>query len=304
MLETQSSDHSDLSSGDHLNETLTSDDLNDAPPSREGLPPDFRMRADAHYVDLLEAPRHGHDAASAGVDRVWPEAVVTAATAAGGSELARSLSAIRACADLLLDPVSEFTRAVAADLVRAELCRAGCLLQSLRMLRAELMPRRTPVAVQPLVGRVLDAVEPERRLRSVAINRRLTLSHGRIHADEELLVCALSGVILATLALVEGTNAEVTVLARLDPGGDFTFSVTQDHVALPAAWLHPVAQACATGTPGLVAGPEEPSTPRAAGIGAVVLPGARRVVESVDGRMTAATAGRGSGVHVMIPSLP
>lgn len=217
----------------------------------------------------------------------------TTADSAGmeaGSELSRSLSALGLCANLLADPASAFTQSVAANLMRAEIWRATCLVQSLRVLRAEVPASRRRVAVQALLTRVLESVEPERRLRGVILNRQVNLSHSKIHADEPLLICALSGLLMATFALVEGANAQVSVLARLDPGGDFHFSVTQDAVGPPAAWL--------------TLAREEVSEYQPGGIGTVAILAARRVVEQADGRMTVTASGRGSEIHLTIPNLP
>jgi hypothetical protein len=199
------------------------------------------------------------------------------------------LSALTTCTTLLTNAVSELTRDVAADVVRAELWRATCLHQFVRLLRSEIPVRCTPTPVQSLVARVLEAIEPERRVRGVLINRQLTLSHGRIDTDEDLLVCALSSLLVATFGLVHGRTAEVTVLGRLDPGGDFTFSVAQDSLAIPASW----------GARG-----RHEASATAEGIGAVALLATERILEHSNGRLAVGPSGRGGAVHVMIPSVP
>ena len=343
------------------------------PAPREGLPPTFRMRADAHYVDWLDTSpppprmemialgkierrdgaqpdppaalvesirRHGvlqplivqgrqgrirvvsgHKrlaaAAAAGLREVPclvrdldDEAAERLAAAANvfagvseaasvkpagdstsadaGIELARSLANLQRSASLLTDPASEFTYGVGTNLMRAEIWRATCLLQSVRFLRGELQIARRRLAVQPLVARVLQAVEPERRLRGVGLDRQLTLSHSRIQGDEELLVCALSSLLTATFGLVDGADAQVTVLARLDPGGDFAFSVAQDTVTAPAAWIALAREESRGGM----------------GMALVALATARQIVEGCEGRLNVTASGGGSEIHVTIPSVP
>jgi hypothetical protein len=295
-------EHPHTASVDHVEELLASR-AGESAPLREGLPPEFRMRADAHYVDLLDAPRGRLDidavpevAAATPVvvgtrdDRVCADAAAAAASAAGGTEVARSLSALQTCVTLLADPVSAFARGVGANLARAEIQRARCLLQSVRVIRGELPIGRTPVLVQDLVARVLESIEPERRLRGISIHRQLILSHSRIHVDGDLLVCALSGLVIATLELVDGTDAQLAVLARVDPGGDFTFAVTHNGLTMPSAWLAP--------------GREMASNDRADAIGAVALLAARRIVESCEGRIAVTGSGRGAGFRITLPSLP
>ena len=343
------------------------------PAPREGLPATFRMRADAHYVDWLDASppparmeviavgrierrdgaqpeppaalvesirRYGvlqplivqsrqgrlrvvsghkrlaaataaglrevpclvRDVDDESADRIAAAANVFAAvseaesakpaddstSADAGIELARSLANLQRSASLLTDPASEFTYGVGTNLMRAEIWRATCLLQSVRFLRGELPVARRRLAVQPLVGRVLQVVEPERRLRGVGLNRQLTLSHSRIQGDEELLVCALSSLVSATFGLVDGADAQVTVLARLDPGGDFVFSVAQDTVTAPVSWT--------------ALGREEPRG--GAGTALVALATARQIVESCEGRLNVTASGGGSEIQVTIPSVP
>lgn len=291
-------EHPHTASVDRVEELLASR-AGESAPLREGLPPEFRMRADAHYVDLLDAPRGRLDIeAVPAVAAATPVVVgtrddrvaVAAASAAGGTEVARSLSALQTCVNLLADPVSAFARGVGANLARAEIQRARCLLQSVRVIRGEVPIDRTPVLVQDLVARVLESIEPGRQLRGISIHRQLILSHSRIHVDGDLLVCALSGLVIATLELVDGTDAQLAVLARVDPGGDFTFAVTHNGLTMPSAWLAP--------------GREMASNDRADAIGAVALLAARRIVESCEGRIAVTGSGRGAGFRITLPSLP
>jgi hypothetical protein len=349
----------------------------DPPPVREGLPPTFRMRADSHYVDLLDtAPaawrvesiaigtieprdqsggqpvpelvesirrcgllqplivqsRVGRtrllagqkrlDAARAAglpevpcivrdvddelareitaaanvLHRITPggsrepssDPAATAASVEAGGELARSITTLGTSATLLETLSSDLTRRVMMSLMRAEIWRATWLLQALRILRAEVDVCRTCIGVQPLVARVLQAVEPERGLRGIHLNRHVTLSNGRILGDEELLVCVLSGLVIATFELVGGTDAQASVRAGVGPSGDFTFSVTQDGVAAPPAWLAAVR--------------EERARDRS-GVGAIAIAAARRLVEGRIGRVTLGESVRGTEIHVTIPGV-
>jgi hypothetical protein len=111
---------------------------------REGLPRSFRMRADKHYVEMLDAPQPATAKESPvaptpmapttdAVRETGDEDAIAAAVRAG-HDLAQSLSALRASSTLLNDR-GGLAATVAANLIRAEAWRATCLLQASRFLR-------------------------------------------------------------------------------------------------------------------------------------------------------------------------
>jgi ParB/RepB/Spo0J family partition protein len=214
---------------------------------------------------------------------------MTAASVEAGGELARSITMLGTSATLLEALPSDLTRRVTTSLMRAEIWRATCLLQALRILRAEVDVRRTCLEVQPLVARVLHAVEAERALRGIQLNRDVTLSHGTVLGDHELLACVLSGLVVATFELVGGADVQATVAAGVGPGGFFKFSIAQDSVAAPPAWLAVVR--------------EELVRDRSIGFGAIAIAAARRLVEGGGGRVTLAESVRGTEIHVTIPGV-
>ena len=214
------------------------------PPVREGLPRSFRMRADKHYVEMLDAPqgrpevRRGAESAKvavpdAAVERANPaEALATRA----GQDLAQSLAALRTCTNLLSDRSPALASAVAANLIRAEVWRATCLHQSSRFLRGEITPTPKPVAVQAIVDQVVAAVEPERRLRCISVEQRVTLGESSVVVDEELMVAALSGLVLATAALQEEQSPLTVTLTAVTQGSEVVLSVSQTQVRASSHW--------------------------------------------------------------------
>jgi hypothetical protein len=298
---------------------------------REGLPSSYRMRAEAHYVDLLTArangPRErtlsiqsidapvfvdqpaiaalvesirrygvlqpllvqerdgayrliaGHKrlaaAVSAGLREVpclvyeindekadalaraaaitgahdtpapattLPPAAATApadATLHAGQDLARALTSLTACADMLTAATSDMSRAVVANLVRAEAWRASTLLLATRVLRQELRVTRSTIPVMTILDRLTDALAAERRVRALTIDVHSELGRGVcIATDESLLTGALGGGVLATLALIDGTaDARLSLRATSESSKRITFAVVQPAVAAPAQWL-------------------------------------------------------------------
>ena len=227
------------------------------PPVREGLPRSFRMRADKHYVEMLDAPaaRVGADlqvgpvapASPVGADlQVGPDVQTTAsmsptptvpravgerhdaeaslAAVRAGNELAQSLSALRTSTNLLADR-GGLASTVAANLIRAEAWRATCLLQVSRFLRGEVTPSLKAVHARAVVDRVLEAIEAERRLRGVRIERRINVGDRRIATDEELLVGALSGLLMTMIASSEPTDSVVAISAE-SSGNEVAFTIT------------------------------------------------------------------------------
>jgi hypothetical protein len=117
----------------------------------------------------------------------------------------------------------------------------------------------------------------------------VTVTDGRILGDDEMLMCVLVGLVVATFELVGGADAQATVFAGVGPGGFFKFSITQDSVPAPPAWLAVVR--------------EEQVRDRSVGFGAIAIAAARRLVEGSGGRVTFAESVRGTEIHVTIPGM-
>jgi hypothetical protein len=205
-----------------------------APPVREGLPRSFRMRADKHYVEMLDTPQPGAAKESAVAPPTPPAAEPSedagdrsealAAAVRAGNDLAQSLSSLRAGSSLLNDR-GGLASTVAANLIRAEAWRATCLLQASRVLRGEISAASRSVLARAVVDQVLDAIDAERRLRAIVIDRHISLGDRRIDTDEQLLVVALSGLLMTMIARTEAGDAVVTVAVE-QRGNDVVFTLT------------------------------------------------------------------------------
>jgi hypothetical protein len=265
------------------------------PPIREGLPPTFRMRADSHYVDSLDRVSAAADRVSAAPSTsVFPAKDEHVATDASGfsddqavAELTRCLRTLELSPSLLGPSGSPLTRSVAVRLIRAESRRATCFLQAVRVMRDEVRACPKRLAIHDVVTRVLQAVEPERCLRNVVLKSQLMPSHSGVHADEELLVGALASVLLATFALVDGTDVPVCVSARVNPQGEFSFLVTQDGISASGAWTARAAEDAAGQQSGESA--------------ALLIATARRAAEACGGKMTVTASRCGNDIHISVP---
>ena len=144
------------------------------------------------------------------------------------------------------------------------------------------------MAIHEVVTRVLQAIEPERCLRNIALKPQLMPSHSGVHADEDLLTGALVSVLLATFALVDGTDVPVSVSARVNPQGEFSFLVTQEGINASGAWTAPA--------------PED-AAGQQGGESVVLITAARRAAEACGGRMTVTAGDRGSDIHITVPTI-
>ena len=261
-----------------IEDLLASDDAGAAAPVREGLPRSFRMRADKHYVEMLDAPPAAVE--SAAPAPVAPGAADFAADLEGaaaavqaGRELAQSLATLRASTNLLSERGPALASAVAGNLIRAEAWRATCLLQVSRFLRGEVAANPKPVRAQAIVDQVLKSIEPERRLRSLTLEGQINVGDSQVVADEELLVGALSGLLMATIALTEEPALTVTLAAEAR-GNEIAIVISQDQVRPPSNWAT-----------------EWPAA------------GAARIVATCNGRVAMTTNAPGTDIRVVVPRL-
>ena len=252
-------------------------------PVREGLPRTFRMRADKHYVEMLDTPpRSGGKESPAPAPAPAPpavreeEAVDAAALAAvqAGRDLAQSLAALLASTNLLSDRGPALASTVAANLIRAEAWKATCLLRVARFLRGELPPAPKPIRAQAIVDQLLKSIEPERRLRGVSIESRISVGDRTLSVDEELFVAALSGLLMTTIGLTEEPSSFTVMVLAETKGSDVVFGISQAQAPAPANWT--------TGGP---------------------LTSAARIVSAFKGRVAASGGTAGTEVRVVVPRL-
>ena len=239
---------------------------------------------DAEAARLAEAAnitRRSSDAAAAAAENAALHA---------GADLAQSLATLSACADLLSGSQSELSRSVAGNLIRAEAWRASCLLLATRIVRREIPVARGAISVLGMLGRLEQAFVHERQLRSVYFDTSSTVPQGAfIAGDEKLLVGALASAVLTTLSWLDTVkDARVAITAALEPLGHVTFTVSQDAVAAPEAWLRRAFDHQWLDRPG--------------GLPAAISMLAVRTVAEAHGGTATAAAGRGTKLSILMPT--
>jgi hypothetical protein len=200
------------------------------------------MRADSHYVDLIEArsihaptpsvpPAPSQEPAQRATDSSDP-------TLHAGRDLAQALATLTSCAALLSDAPSELSRAVVGDLIRAEAWRASALLHATRVVRKELSITRTAMSVSSVLDKVTLGFQPERRVRGITIDARSAMPYGSIVVgDEQMVSGAISWALLSSLVLVGGIgDARLTMSVGSNPCTGVIFTVSQSSVTPPAIW--------------------------------------------------------------------
>ena len=192
-------------------------------PVREGLPPTYRMRHEAHYVEALvgsrtpvsdappapaapsapiaavpTAPPPPSEAdtlppqASAPVTTAAPiptSAVVPAVTSDGAvlAGLTASLEAIAASLDDLSRHGRPLRERVALDLARAEVTRARWVTDAAAVLRADPLPALDAVDLAAVCRSVAEAFAPEFRLGGGAAVLSVPAGAAPVFGDERLL---------------------------------------------------------------------------------------------------------------------
>ena len=251
------------------------------PPVREGLPRSFRMRADKHYVEMLDSPaaraevrpQRGVDAKATAAESSAKDDGTATAAAQAGRDLAQSLAALRACTNLLSDRGPALASAVADNLIRAEAWRATCLLQTSRFLRGELIPAPKSVSTHAVVDQVLRSIEAERRLRGISVDEQVTVGDSRVAVDEELMVGALSGLLLATIALQDEQAPLTLTVAVESHAEEVVFKVSQGQVRASSNW----------------------------GTDSLLVAAAARIVAASGGRLAVVSLTAGTDVRVSLP---
>ena len=210
--------------------------------------------------------------------------------AAAFDAVARSLAAAEACVPLLAQSTG-LLRIAALDVVRAETARAGGLLQLLRFLRGDVSPPIAAVSTSAAVQRVAQALESERRLRSIALTTRSTVTDATCAGDETLLSNTLLLLLLITFAAVDGVqNARVTLSVTVSDANDIGLTVSQDHVAAPVSWT-------------ARSNSEESSADAGQVIAGVAVAAAHRLAREWHGRFAIASGEHSSILTLWLPAL-
>jgi hypothetical protein len=197
---------------------------------REGLPPSYRMRADAHYVDQLSARSADAQQQASAVDR---RRVLDAEAMA---HVMGAIATIQSAANMASDDGSPVVRRVALDLIRAAAWRASWQMRAAAVLDQTHRWQFRPRLVGAVLTRVRDGFAADGRLRGVDVSMQVADWNATADLDEEALVAAVCGAVVATAGVMEGVEApQIVLTARASGESDLLIEVSQDAVAVEAA---------------------------------------------------------------------
>jgi len=276
-----------------FDELLTSSKADaSAPPTREGLPPSYKMR-NAHYVDELEArarrlredePRVQTPSVSDAPIGPPPRLVVVLAL----NELTRGLDGLASCFNLVSAEARPLRERLGRQLAQVEARRASRISHSLRVLLEEPRLTRRAVNLAELLERGLDDMRDEFQLARIDIRVDSPDRTRIVWADGSLLGIALSGIVGSLVATLESVECPAVLRTTASSGdGLVTVRLQAEGAVLPAdvsrvfdlEWLD-----------------------RPGGIAAgATLVAARRIAQLHDGRLEAAQDRNGLVMSLSLP---
>jgi hypothetical protein len=199
---------------------------------REGLPPGFRMRADAHYVEQLDTPTVHAARAKEPVSQ--PPASPSASCTTAIEDALRSIASAAA----LAAAPSAVMRGGASRLIDTECQRALRLLTVLKVLSGVTTFRSAGVPVLDLLHKVREALERENGAagaRSIRVSAPPDLV---AHGNEDLLMTAVCGVVTALTAANDTLEArQFELFGTIDvTGTSVVIGVRERGFSLPQRW--------------------------------------------------------------------
>jgi hypothetical protein len=214
-------------------------------PVREGLPPGYKMRADAHYVDQLSARRQsavrttevvaGEPAVDLRERRDARERPFDSAQGKRAdrafAQLTEDIGSIESAAAVLAGDVSPMTRRANVDVIVAQAWRAAWLLRAMAILDSSHRGYHRPRQLGFILTEVCDRLAAESRLSGFLLNVHASDWNAAVSVDEAALVTGLTGAVFGTLGVV-GRSEGVTIrLSASASAGELrSFEVTQEEV--------------------------------------------------------------------------
>jgi len=204
---------------------------------REGLPPGYRMRADAHYVEQLTTRRNEPVRADAN-GRADASRATKPADNADRSErllgqLADDLATIQGALGMLDVDASPMARRVSLDLIKVQVWRAQWLLRATALVNGSTHASLRMRPIGSLLTTLREGFAAEFRLAGLGLQVHASDWMAPVSVDEQSLVTGVAGGIIATLGLVgQGEWAAVRVAIAESAGELRTIEIAQEDVAV------------------------------------------------------------------------
>jgi len=192
-------------------------------PVREGLPPTYQMRHDAHYVDELEARARRFAEVTRDhqphAPRTPPATAPSAPILPAVEELCQNLGGLSSCLGLLETPRSLRER-LGLELARVEARRIARGLQFLRILLSDVRPTVVELDLLELLAHVLDELKEELRLARIEVALDVIDGVLVVRGDRKLLSTALFGGVGALVTVLETAASPQVLRVTAKPWSD------------------------------------------------------------------------------------
>ena len=214
-------------------------------PEREGLPPGYRMRADAHYVDQLTSRRGervytDHPRAAASLDDATDVAprdrrdVRERRSDRVLAQIAEEVAAIGAAA-ALWRAQAQSQRRLAADLLQVHTSRAAWLTGANTLLDASSRGTVTTRPIGVLLVQIREELATECRMSGVALHVSADDWNAKVTVHENEFKLGVAGAVRALLSAVpEVDGATITVTATAAEDALQAIEISQDMIQLPS----------------------------------------------------------------------
>lgn len=207
-------------------------------PVREGLPPNYRMRADAHYVEQLSTRRERAAKAAEAAAAAEPPADLKERRDArerraekAFTQITEDVASIEAAAAVLAGDVSPMTRRANVDVIVAQAWRASWLLRACALVDNTHRSHHRSRPLGFILTQVCDRLAAECRLTGFTLNVHASDWNAAVSVDEQALVTGLTGAVFGTLGLVGRTDGVTIRLCASAAAGELrSVEVTQDDV--------------------------------------------------------------------------
>ena len=196
---------------------------------RQGLPPTYRMRHDAHYVDELESRRRPAETAGA---LAFPTSIpVTFAL----RDMSHELEGVASCFNLVGMKARPLRERVGLALARVGVQRNVRAFQALRVLLEDPPPELALISLNSVVEETIKALDEEIRVTESRVSLDLHEGAVRVNGDARMLSIALHACVGTLVALIEATGqgATIHISTRTSDGAAFC-ELRQDAYRLSA----------------------------------------------------------------------
>ena len=176
---------------------------------RQGLPTEYRMRHDSHYVDELAAR------SSTARSEQTPPPPASVPTTAALRDLCQEFEGLASCFNLIQQGARPLRERLGVTLAKIGVQRSIRYAQHLRLLLETTHPSRREVRLEELMRQVFGEFKEELRLTESTLSVNLPDSSLLLQGDAALLMNGIRACLGTAIALVElsGTAADIHVAA-------------------------------------------------------------------------------------------